>query len=62
MINLWCKISSEEGHMIIFTVSLDLEPDPILLSDPYPAPLKQIISNPGGSGSGSTTLIALNFK
>jgi hypothetical protein len=30
--------------MIIFTISLD------------PAPLNEIISDPGGSGSGSTTL------
>jgi hypothetical protein len=36
--------------MIIFTVRLD--PDPILFSDP--APLQQIGSDPGGSGSGST--------
>jgi hypothetical protein len=43
--------------MIIFTISLDmeLEPDPILISDPDP--LKQIISYLAGSGSGSTTLL-----
>ncbi len=50
MINIQCKVRSKEGHMIIFTISLDL--DPILFSDP----LKPIISYPGGSGSGSTTL------
>jgi hypothetical protein len=43
--------------MIIFTISLDQEADPILFSDPDPAPLKQIISDPSGSGSGSTTLL-----
>jgi hypothetical protein len=43
--------------MIIFTKSSDLDPDRILFSDPDP--LKQIISYPGGSrsGTGSTTLI-----
>jgi hypothetical protein len=39
--------------MIIFTISLD--PDPLLFSNP--ALIKQIISDPGGSGSGSTTLL-----
>jgi hypothetical protein len=40
--------------MFIFTISLVPDPDldPILFSDP----LKQIISDPGGSGSGSTIL------
>jgi hypothetical protein len=41
--------------MIIFTVSLDQ--DPVLFSDPDP--LKQIISDSGGSGSGSTTLLTM---
>ncbi len=47
--------------MIIFTIRLDPEsdkifsdPDQILFSDLDP--LKQIISDPGGSGSSSTTL------
>ncbi len=47
MSNLFCKVSSEEGHMIISTISFD--PVPILLSDPDP--LKQIISGLGGSDS-----------
>ncbi len=34
---------------------MELEPDPILISDPDP--LKQIISYLAGSGSGSTTLL-----
>ncbi len=48
MINSQCKISSKEGHMIIFKISQDPEadPDPILFSGPDP--LKQIISYPGG--------------
>ncbi len=47
--------------MIIFTIRLDPEPDQIF-SDPDqilfsdPDPLKQIISDPGGSGSSSTLL------
>jgi hypothetical protein len=45
--------------MIFFTTILDPEPnlelDPLLFSDP--GPLKQMISDPGGSGSCSTTLI-----
>jgi hypothetical protein len=45
--------------MIIFTISLDPEPspDPISFSDMDPAPLMQIISYPGGSGSGYTKLV-----
>ncbi len=42
--------------MIIFTISLDPEPDAILFPDPDTAPLKQIISDLGGSGSDSTPL------
>jgi hypothetical protein len=42
--------------MIIFTISFDPEPDPTSFSDPDTAPLKQIISDPGGSESGSTPL------
>jgi hypothetical protein len=41
--------------MIIFTISSDTEPELILVSDPVP--LKQIFSEPGGSGSGSTALL-----
>jgi hypothetical protein len=41
--------------MIISKISFIPELDPILFSGP--APLKKIISDPGGSGSGSTTLI-----
>jgi hypothetical protein len=37
--------------MIIFTIIFD--PDPLLFPDPF----KQIISDSGGSGSGSTTLL-----
>ncbi len=55
MINLYGKVSSEEGHMISFTISLDPEPDPILFSDP--ALHKRIISDLGESGSGSTLLV-----
>jgi hypothetical protein len=44
MINLQCKVSFKEGHMIVFTKSMDS------------ALLNEIISDPGGSGSGSTTL------
>jgi hypothetical protein len=36
MINFYCKASSKERHMIIFTKSLDPDPDPILTSDPDP--------------------------
>jgi hypothetical protein len=35
--------------MIIFTISLDLDPGPILFSYPFPALLNQIISDPGES-------------
>jgi hypothetical protein len=40
--------------MIIFIICSEPEPDPILFSDLVP--LRQIISDPGGSGSGSTML------
>jgi hypothetical protein len=47
-------------QIIIFTLILDpepnLEPDPNMLLFSDPAPLKQIISNPNGSGCSSTTL------
>jgi hypothetical protein len=39
--------------MIIFTINFDPDSDSILLLDP--GLLKQIISYPGGSGSGATT-------
>jgi hypothetical protein len=48
VIIIYCnsKVSSKEGHMIIFTICFDTEPDqdPKLFSDP--ALLKQIISDP----------------
>ena len=34
IINLQCKVSSKEGHMIIFTISSDPDLDKIILSDP----------------------------
>jgi hypothetical protein len=37
--------------MLIFTISLDPEAEPGHISFPDPAALKQIISDPGGSGS-----------
>jgi hypothetical protein len=52
MIQFNCKVSSKEWHIVIFTIILDMEPDPILLSDLD----RQIISDPGLSGYGSTTL------
>jgi hypothetical protein len=47
VINLSCEVSSEKGHMISITISLDTEPDqdPMLFSDPDP--LKQRISEQG---------------
>ncbi len=49
MINLQCKLAQKRGHTIILRVSWDLDPDH-MFSDPDPAPLKQIISDPNGSG------------
>ncbi len=44
-----------KGQILIFTIILEQDPDPLLFTDPDP--LKQIISDPGGSESGSTTLV-----
>ncbi len=41
--------------MIIFTITLEQDPDPLLFTDPDP--LEQIISDPGDSESGSTTVV-----
>jgi hypothetical protein len=41
--------------MFIFTIIV--HPVPVLFSDPYPASLKQIISDQGRSRSGSKTLL-----
>jgi hypothetical protein len=42
-----------EGQIIVFTLILDSEPgpEPVLFMDLVPAPLRQIISDPNGSGS-----------
>jgi hypothetical protein len=45
--------------MIIFTLDSVPKPDPDPILFREPAPLKQIISNPGGSGSGSTALVEM---
>jgi hypothetical protein len=41
--------------MIIFTIILEQDPDPLLFTDPDP--LEQIISDPGDSKFGSPTLV-----
>jgi hypothetical protein len=41
--------------MIIFTIILEQDPDPLLFKDPDP--LEQIISDPGDSVSSSTTVV-----
>jgi hypothetical protein len=52
---MYYKVNSQEVEMEIFTVILD----PILISDPDPR--RQIISDPGGSGSDTTTLVSRQY-
>ncbi len=47
-----------DGQMDIFKIIWNPKPVPILIPDLNPDPLRQIIYDPAGSGTGFTTLLS----